>query len=62
MHETSQSDSVYSNDTSVHKGEEEEPLSAAGENYTSNRREPIVSTGEISDKGAKGRMAIGDGG
>ena len=53
---------MYSNDTSVHKGEEEEPLSAAGESYTSNRREPIVSTGEISDKGAKGRMAIGDGG
>ena len=50
--EMSESYSVYSNivndsnDRSVHGHEEEEPLGAAGGNYTPNRREPTVSSGE----------------
>ena len=56
----SESDFVYSNDTSVYESEEEELLGAAGGNYTPNQPEPIVLSGEIYDEEAEGRMAIDD--
>ena len=43
---------MYSNDTSVYEGEEEELLGAAGGNYRPNRPKPIVLSSDTFNEEA----------